>query len=98
MLYDSKTTGFNQALPLLNLAVSRFILKAQSGEIKLGVVNVFDKSMSVSQSASVNYLEQTTYNNIGRYIMVSFTYSLNKQLNPMGGGRRGGPRMMMIRN
>jgi hypothetical protein len=47
----------------------------------------------------VNYLEQTTYNNIGRYIMVSFTYSLNKQLNPMGGaGRRGGPRMMMIRN
>jgi hypothetical protein len=99
MIYDSKTTGFNQALPLLNLSLSRFILKAQSGEIKLGVVNVFDKSMSVSQQANVNYLEQTTYNNIGRYIMVSFTYSLNKQLNPMGsGGRRGGPRMMMIRN
>jgi hypothetical protein len=99
LIYDSRTTGFNQELPLLNLSLSRFILKAQSGEIKVGVVNLFDKSMSVSQTANVNYLEQTTYNNLGRYFMVSFTYSLNKQLNPMGGGRRqGGPRMMMIRD
>jgi hypothetical protein len=99
LIYDSKTTGFNQQLPLLNLSVSRFILKAQSGEIKIGVVNALDKSMSVSQQSSVNYLEQTTYNNLGRYFMLSFTYSLNKQLNPMGGGgRRGGPRMMMIRD
>lgn len=95
MIYDSKTTGFNQTLPLLNLSLSRFIFKAQSGEIKLGVVNALDQSMSVSQQASVNYLEQTTYNNIGRYIMLSFTYSLNKQLNPLGGGRRGGPRMII---
>jgi len=97
LIYNSQTTGFNQKLPLLNLSLSRFILKAQSGEIKFGVVNVFDKSMSVSQVASVNYLEQTTYNNLGRYFMVSFTYSLNKQLNPMGGGNRRGPRMMMMR-
>ena len=100
LIYNSQTTGFNQELPLLNLSLSRFILKAQSGEIKFGVVNLLDKSMSVSQTASVNYLEQTTYNNLGRYFMVSFTYSLNKQLNPMGGGGRrgGGPRMMMIRD
>jgi hypothetical protein len=99
LIYNSQTNGFNQELPLLNISLSRFILKAQSGEIKFGVVNAFDKSMSVSQVASVNYLEQTTYNNLGRYFMLSFTYSLNKQLNPMGGGRRsGGPRMMMIRD
>lgn len=98
--YDSKTTGFNQAIPLVNASISRFFFKAQSGELKVGVVNALDKSLSVSQSASVNYLEQTTYNNLGRYYMVSFTYSLNKQLNPMGGGQRGGrgPRMMMIRD
>jgi hypothetical protein len=89
-VYDSKTTGFNQTIPLLNIGVSRFLFKAQSGELKLGVVNALDKSLSVSQSASVNYLEQTTYNNLGRYYMVSFTYSLNKQLNPMGDGQRRG--------
>jgi Outer membrane protein beta-barrel family/CarboxypepD_reg-like domain len=95
MIYDSKTTGFNQEIPLLNLSVSRFFFKAQSGELRLGVVNLLDQSLSVSQNSSVNYLEQTTYNNLGRYYMISFTYSLNKQLNPMGNRPRGGMRMIM---
>jgi hypothetical protein len=100
LVYDSKTTGFSQKIPLMNLSVSRFFFKAQSGELKLGVVNLLDKSLSVSQQSSVNYLEQTTYNNLGRYYMISFTYSLNKQLNPMGNGPRGGrgPRMMIMQN
>ncbi|MBL7847687.1 MAG: TonB-dependent receptor family protein [Cyclobacteriaceae bacterium] len=95
--YRSQTTGFDQTIPLLNLSVSRFLLKNNVGELKLGVVNALDKSMSVSQSATSNYLQQETMNNLGRYYMVSFTYVLNKQLNPMGGGRGGrrGMRMMM---
>lgn len=94
LIYDSRTTDFNQSIPLLNLSVSRFILKNNTGELKLGVNNLLDKSLSINQQASTNYLEQTTYNNLGRYFMLSFTYSLNKQLNPMG-GRRPGMRMMM---
>ena len=96
--YTSQTTRFNQTIPLWNLSVSRFLFKAKSGELKLGVINLLDKSLSVSQSANVNYLQQTTTNNLGRYIMLSFTYALNKQLNPMGDGgrRRGGPGRIMI--
>ncbi|HEY5822736.1 MAG TPA: outer membrane beta-barrel protein [Cyclobacteriaceae bacterium] len=96
--YTSQTTGFNQTIPLWNISVSRFLFKAKSGELKLAVINLLDKSLSVSQSASVNYLQQTTTNNLGRYIMLSFTYALNKQLNPMGDGgrRRGGPGRMII--
>lgn len=101
-VYNSKTTGFSQSIPLLNASISRFIFKAQAGEVKLGVVNALDKSMSVSQNSSINYLEQTRYNNLGRYYMVSFTYALNKQLNPMnngpGGGRRGRGMRMEIRD
>jgi outer membrane receptor protein involved in Fe transport len=94
--YNSKTTGFAQTIPMLNLSVSRFLFKAKSGELKVGVVNLLDKSLSVSQSASVNYLQQTTTNNLGRYLMVSFTYALNKQLNPMGaGGGRNRGRMII---
>ena len=98
-MYNSKTTGFSQSIPLVNVSVSRFFFKAQSGELRLGVVNALNKSLSVSQSSSVNYLEQNTYNNLGRYFMVSFVYSLNKQLNPMGNGPKGGRGMrMMIQN
>jgi hypothetical protein len=94
-VYESKTNDFNQSIPILNMSLSRFILRNQSGEIKIGVANLLDRSQSVVQTASSNYLQQETVNNLGRYFMVSFTYSLNKQLNPMGAGnRRGGFRMI----
>jgi Outer membrane protein beta-barrel family/Carboxypeptidase regulatory-like domain len=95
-MYDSRTNDFNQAIPILNIWLSRFIMKANAGEIKVGVSNLLDRSLSVTQTASANYLQQETINNLGRYVMASFTYALNKQLNPFGGGRRpGGMRMMM---
>jgi outer membrane receptor for ferrienterochelin and colicin len=95
--YKSQTTGFEQSIPLLNLSVSRFLLKAKSGELKIGVMNLLDKSFGVTQTASVNYLQQVTSNNIGRYFMISFTYALNKQANPLG-GQRHGTSVRMIRN
>jgi hypothetical protein len=80
--------------------VSRFVLKNNAGELKIGVNNLLDQSLSVNQTATANYLQQTTSNNLGRYFMISFTYSLNKQLNPMGGGRgpSGGGMRMIINN
>ncbi len=96
--YNSETTSFSQTIPVWNISFSRFLLKNNVGELKIGVNNLLDQSLSVNQTATANYLQQTTSNNLGRYFMVSFTYALNKQLNPMGGGRRGGRGMQMIIN
>lgn len=96
LVYNSQTNNFSQTIPLLNLSISRFILKNNSGELKVGINNVLDQSLSVNQTASDNYLQQETTNNLGRFYMVSFTYALNKHLNPMGGGRRGGGGMRMM--
>ena len=75
-------------------------MKNNAGELKFGVNNLLDQSNSVSQSSGENYIQQSTTNNLGRYYMVSFTYALNKHLNPMGGDRRqgGGGMRMIIRN
>lgn len=97
-IYNSQTTSYNKTIPLLNLAISRFLLKNKTGELKFSVNNLLDQSLSVTQSATANYLQQQVTNNLGRYFMVSFTYSLNKQLNPMGGGGRPGGMRMIIRN
>ncbi len=98
--YNSETTNFSQNIPVLNIGLSRFLLKNNVGELTIGVNNLLDQSLSVNQTATANYLQQTTSNNLGRYFMVSFTYALNKQLNPMGGGRRGrrGGMQMIINN
>lgn len=87
--YSSQTTGFSQTVPLLDISFSRFLLKNNTGELKFGVKNLLDRNVSITQTANTNYLEQRTANNLGRYLMISFTYALNKQLNPMMGVIRG---------
>lgn len=96
LVYANRSVDFNQQIPLLNLSVSRFLLKNRSGELKLGVMNLLDKALNVDQTANINYLERVTTNSLGRYFMISFTYALNKQLNPMA-MRRHGPMIRVIR-
>jgi hypothetical protein len=91
--YRASGNNFTQQVNLLNFAFSRFILKNKAGEVKVGINNVLNNNFGASQNASFNFVERSTYNNLGRYWMVSFTYNLNKQLNPMG--QRGGMRMMI---
>ncbi|NOT75561.1 MAG: TonB-dependent receptor [Cyclobacteriaceae bacterium] len=97
LVYTSQTTDYNQTIPYWNMSISRFMLKNNVGELKFSVNNILDQSLSVAQSATTNYLQQQVTNNLGRYFMVSFTYALNKQLNPMGAGRPGGGQRMIFR-
>jgi hypothetical protein len=96
--YTSKTTDFNQSLPLLNLSLSRFVLKNNKGEIKLSGQNLLNQNVGVSQRAEINFVEQTVTNNLGRFVMFSFLYKLNSNLNPMNNmQRRGAGSSQMIR-
>lgn len=94
--YENQNNNYNQTIPLLNLSVSRFLLKNKTGELKFAVNNLLDKALGVSQTANLNYTERQTTDSLGRIFMVSFTYSINKQLNPMG-MRRGGQMMRIMR-
>lgn len=97
LIYTSTTTDFRQTMPFWNMWFSCFVMKNNSGEIKFGVNNLLDQNNSVVQSTGENYIQQQTTNNLGRFYMLSFTYTLNKHLNPMGGDRRGGGMRMIIR-
>lgn len=98
MQYQNQSNNSTISIPMLNMSFSRYILKANAGEIKLSVNNLLDRRLGISQSANTLYFERQTLNSLGRYFMLSFTYAINRHLNPMGGGRRGGggQRMIMI--
>ncbi|HET9054995.1 MAG TPA: outer membrane beta-barrel protein, partial [Cyclobacteriaceae bacterium] len=97
MEYENLTNKSTVSIPMLNFSLSRYVLKANAVEIKVGVNNVLNRNLGVTQTANNNYFERQTMNSLGRYYMVSFTYAINRHLNPMGGGRRGsGPRMIMM--
>jgi hypothetical protein len=96
MQYENQSNNSTISIPMAGLSLSRYILKANAGEIKLAVNNLLDRRQGVSQSATNLYFERQTMNSLGRYFMLSFTYAINRHLNPMGGGRRGGGQRMMI--
>ncbi len=95
LVYDNKTNRYRQEVPLWNASISVFMLKARSGELKVGVNNLLDRNVGYSQVATLNYFERRQTNNLGRYFMVSFVYALNRQLNPLG-ARPGGANMIRI--
>ncbi|HNG43849.1 MAG TPA: TonB-dependent receptor, partial [Cyclobacteriaceae bacterium] len=97
MEYQNQSNNSTVSIPMLNLSLSRYVLKANAGEIKFAVNNVLDRNLGVTQTANAQYFERQTMNSLGRYYMVTFTYAINRHLNPMGGGgRRGGGQRMII--
>jgi hypothetical protein len=70
--------GFGQSIPICNFYISAFLLKGNRGEARISAFNVLNQSVGVSQSANLNYVEQTTQNALGNFFLFSFTYNINK--------------------
>lgn len=96
LFYENRTTGFKQSVPLLNMSLSGFVLKANRGELKASVVNLFNFNIGINQTFDLNYSERQTTNALGRYFLLTFTYTINKQFNPMA-MRPGGNTIRMER-
>lgn len=88
-LYTSSAFAQNQSLPLMKASISRFILPLDRGQIKLSVFDVLDENRGLSRTSDINYLEEIRTNSVGRYVMLSFVYSIKGagNDNPMGGMR-----------
>lgn len=89
LVFQSQSNPFTQKIPLWNFSLSKFFLKAQAGELKFSIDNILNRNVGATQNANLNFVEQERIRSLGRYFMVSFTYALNKALNPSA-GRRGG--------
>lgn len=68
--------GLAQAIPLVNASLSRLVLADNRGEFTLSALNLLDRRLGVSQTATINYLEQSTQNALGRLFLLGFTYNL----------------------
>jgi hypothetical protein len=95
-IYQGRTSEFDREIQMLDMSVSRSFLKNNAGELKLSVFNLLDSELGVTQTNAVNYYERAVTNSLGRYFMLTFTYSINRQLNMMDGAGRGRGIRMMI--
>jgi Outer membrane protein beta-barrel family/Carboxypeptidase regulatory-like domain len=85
--------GFNAKVPLWNASISKQMLRFNRGEIKFSVNDLLNQNIGINRTSNQNYIEDSRINNLRRFFLLSFTYSLTKTgLNNAGNG--GGVRVI----
>jgi hypothetical protein len=85
-----RADGYNTQVPFWNVSMAKGFLKNKRAEVKLSAFDLLNQNIGTSRSANQNYIEDTRYNVLQRYFLLSFTFSLNK-----AGNTGTGPRVVM---
>ena len=86
LLYSAETFGAERAVPLWRASVTRYVLKNRKGQIKLSAYDLLNRNIGISRSSQFNYVEEERTRNLGRYVMLSFAYSISGFGQANGGG------------
>ncbi len=84
---SGRSDGFNATIPLWNISMAKSFLKYKKGELKLSVFDVLNKNIGINRTANQNFVQDTKYNVLQQYFLLSFSYRLNRSGNANGGAR-----------
>ncbi len=79
--YTSQSFDEPILVPLLSGEISYYFLKFNRGVLTLQGMDLLNKNTGIQRISELNYLQERQTNMLGRYVMLSFKYRLNK----MGG-------------
>ena len=82
-----RADGYNINMPIWNLSMAKGFLKNKRAEIKFSVYDLLNKNQGISRNANQNYIEDTRYNVLKRYFLLTATYRLNKAGSAAQGAR-----------
>jgi hypothetical protein len=68
--------NFDQRIPILNASVYHILGKAKRAEIRLSVVDLLNRNVSVNLNRGVNYTQSETIQTLARYFTLGFTYNM----------------------
>lgn len=75
-VFRNTQSGFDQRIQLWNASVYHILGKAKKAEIRLSVVDMLNRNVSVVQYAGQNYRQDERINTLARYFLLSFTYNM----------------------
>ena len=75
-IYSGLADGFNEEIPIWKAAVSKYVLKDKRGQIRLSAVDLLNQNTGINRRAELNYVIDERIRSLGRYVMLSFHYSL----------------------
>ncbi|MCM1077194.1 MAG: outer membrane beta-barrel protein [Bacteroides sp.] len=88
--------GYNTRTWAWNATLSQQFLRSKALTLAVKVYDLLNQRNNISRSVTANYIDDTEYNSLNRYFMVTLSYRFNtfgKGNEPTGGGdfmRRGG--------
>lgn len=74
--FKNERFGFDQKVPIWNMSVRRLLMKDNKIEMRLAAFDLLNRTLSITQSGSQNYVIQTTALTLARYFMLSMTYNV----------------------
>lgn len=84
--YTAQSFDKPVSVPLLSGEVSYYFLKANRGVLTLQGVDLLNKNTGIQRISELNYLQERQTNMLGRYVMLTFKYRLNKLGGEHGNG------------
>ncbi len=76
--YNDKSFGESLTVPLIAAEISYFFLANKRASISIQGADLLNQNKGIQRISELNYLRETRSNIIGRYVMLSFKYRLNK--------------------
>jgi hypothetical protein len=83
--YTAKSFNESQVVPLVGAEVNFCFLRNQRGVLTLKGVDLLNRNSGIERNGELNYLTERRSSMIGRYIMLAFSYRLNKLGDNKGG-------------
>jgi hypothetical protein len=75
---SGRADGFNTSVPFWNISLAKSFLKYKKGELKFTVLDVLNQNIGINRTANQNFIQDTRYNVLQRYFLLSFSYRLNR--------------------
>ncbi|MEL6987553.1 MAG: TonB-dependent receptor, partial [Bacteroidota bacterium] len=75
-IFSAQSFGESLDIPIWKAEISHFFLNGKKGEIKLAVFDILDQNKGLNRVNNLNYVEQERIVSLGRFFMLSFTYSI----------------------
>jgi hypothetical protein len=80
--YSSESFADKDELPLLRASITKGFLKGERASLELSVFDILNQNKGINRSNSINYIQESRTNVLGRFMMLSFNYKLSQ----FGGG------------
>ncbi len=76
--YTARSFEKSRTVPLIGAQASYFFMKNNRAAITVSGFDLLNLNTGIERTGELNYLRETRSNIIGRYVMLSFKYRLNK--------------------